>query len=207
MCNRGYAWLPPPPSPARPAQKYNMYYRLSFARRGKPSHTPPRCSGTPLPGTAIATATDRLGSARRGGVAEWRSGGVAERRSGEVGGGGGKPGGGGSLHGTNTLAPVRKCVFTCTRCKQPRMQRVRKRIRYAGMRSRVKEGGPRRQVRANRGPPRAISLGVSLSPFISHSSSISSLPPSCLPPPPPPLVVATPSHRRAVPRRRAEPRC
>lgn len=61
------------------------------------------------------------------------------------------------------------------------MQRVRKRIRYAGMRSRVKEGGPRRQVRANRGPPRAISLGVSLSPFISHSSSAISSLPACLP--------------------------
>lgn len=36
-------------------------------------------------------------------------------------------------------------------------------------------------MRANRGPPRAISLGVSLSPFISHSSSAISSLPACLP--------------------------
>ena len=28
MCNRGYAWLPPPPPLARPIQKYNMYYYI-----------------------------------------------------------------------------------------------------------------------------------------------------------------------------------
>ena len=60
----------------------------------------PLCSGTPLG----AGAGDCDGSAAE--AAEWEE---AEEA---------KPaGGGGSLHGMNTLAPVRKCASTCTRCK------------------------------------------------------------------------------------------
>lgn len=57
------------------------------------------------------------------------------------------------------------------------MQRARKRIRYVGTsraRSGLKEGGPRRQVRANREAPCAISLG---SPSLALSFSFPPSPP------------------------------
>lgn len=101
MCNRGYAWLPPPPPLTRPIQKYNMYYYIvcPFLTAAGVENLPYPFHFVPVPHSAGAGDCD-------GSAAEWEE---AEEA---------KPaGGGGSLHGTNTLAPVRKCASTCTRCK------------------------------------------------------------------------------------------
>lgn len=92
-------------------------------------------------------------------------------------------GSGSSLHRSanslphNTYTPVRKCAVLHTLAWYTAyyMQRARKRIRYVGMpraRSGLKEGGPRRQVRANHKAPCAIFLDL---PSPLSLSSLSSL--------------------------------
>ena len=127
--------------PPLPVQKYNMYVPTIVCPSLAEENLPVSLHFVPVPhsrrrgagerrtgdeGRGTSTArrrqprlrlrrigSTRLGSARHGAARsceELPSGG-----GGGVGGGGGKPGGGGSLHGTNTLAPVRKCASTCTR--------------------------------------------------------------------------------------------